>query len=261
MTATPALGWVRIRSVDPPLTITARLSADRPNIDQGHGGGWTEVARPRRSTLSIWNGQPAYRMSLPILLDRFRDQLSVEREIAWLVRLASPSAADGQPARVRITAKGAAVPGQSRTWVIDGLTWGDAAMTKNGNRSRQQVTLSLLEYIADVRVDSAALRQRQKAAGPKTSQGAAQKRVIAAHGRLTTHPTTAPSSRTSPSGLSATAALSGSPPPTTPFGTGDDLLSIAARELGDANRWVEIAQLNGIRDPRSIVPGQVIRLP
>ena len=44
-------------------------------------------------------------------------------------------------------------------------------------------------------------------------------------------------------------------------GLGDDLLSVAARELGDADRWVEIAQLNGIRDPRTIAEGQVLRLP
>jgi nucleoid-associated protein YgaU len=42
---------------------------------------------------------------------------------------------------------------------------------------------------------------------------------------------------------------------------GEDLLSVAARELGDASRWHEIADLNGIRDPRAITRAQVIRLP
>jgi nucleoid-associated protein YgaU len=32
-------------------------------------------------------------------------------------------------------------------------------------------------------------------------------------------------------------------------------------ELGDASRWVEIAHLNGLRDPRATTPGKVIRLP
>jgi nucleoid-associated protein YgaU len=31
--------------------------------------------------------------------------------------------------------------------------------------------------------------------------------------------------------------------------------------LGDARRWREIADLNGIRDPRAITVGQVLRLP
>lgn len=277
---TPRLGWVRIRSTDPPITIEARLAADPAQVDQGYGG-WSEVARPKRSTLSIWQGVPALRMSLPILIDRFRIGSSIERQIAQLERLSGPSASDGQPARVKITAHGAGVPHQDRVWVIDNLTWGDGAMNPRGNRTRIQVTLSLLEYVADVRVDkvSPAKRQRSKSQAPKTKAGAAQKRVVAGHGRLTTSPATAP--RSAPSGGSAAASATqvspvfGGPPlPTstaniavatgpaaTDFGTGDDLLSIAARELGDADRWVEIAQLNGIRDPRSIVPGQVLRMP
>jgi nucleoid-associated protein YgaU len=42
---------------------------------------------------------------------------------------------------------------------------------------------------------------------------------------------------------------------------GDTLSSIAARELGNASRWREIAALNGIRDPRSIKPGQQLVMP
>src|SRR5262249_51210098 len=150
---------------------------------------------------------------------------------------------DGSPPRVQFAAPGGAVPHQERVWVVDTLTWGDAVMNGAGDRVRQQVTLGLLEYIADVRVgeDSTAGRIRRQAARTKTKAGAAQKRVIAGHGRPKVGQTRA-----------AAAAA---------FGSGDDLLSIAARELGDADRWVEIAQLNGIRDPRSIAPGQVLRLP
>jgi hypothetical protein len=260
MTTSPALGWIRIRSVDPPISITARLSDAKPNVDQGYGG-WQEVARPRRTTLSVWQGLPAMRMSIPILLDKFRTQGSIERECAQLERLASPSASDGTTPRVSFAAKGGAIPHQGRIWVVDNLTWGDAAMTTRGNRCRQQVTLSLLEYIADVRVDqdSPSQRQRAKVAAVKTKSGASQKRVVAAHGRLSTHPTTSPSTQAARSFAVARATLSAST--AVAFGSGDDLLSIAARELGDADRWVEIAQLNGIRDPRSIAPGQVIRLP
>jgi nucleoid-associated protein YgaU len=41
---------------------------------------------------------------------------------------------------------------------------------------------------------------------------------------------------------------------------GDTLTSIAARELGDVTKWVKIAALNGIRDPRALTVGQVIQL-
>lgn len=42
---------------------------------------------------------------------------------------------------------------------------------------------------------------------------------------------------------------------------GDTLSAIAQRELGDPNRWREIAQANGIRDPRSLMPGQQLVIP
>ena len=118
-------------------------------------------------------------------------------------------------------------------------------MNTRGNRTRQQVVISLLEYVADVRVDqdSPSQLQQLKAVAAKTKSGAARKRIIASRARGTSYRPGTPGTVT------------------VGFGEGDDLLSIAAKELGDAKRWPEIAKLNGIRDPRSVVPGQVIRLP
>jgi hypothetical protein len=263
--AAPHVGWVTLTASDPPARLQVRV-VDRPNVTQGYGG-WSEVQRPRRSTLTVWQAQPALRMDLPLLFDAYARGGSVERDLALLERLAGPSASDRQPPRVRLAATGLFVPHQDRVWVIDNLAWGDAAMTAHGNRTRQQVIVSLLEYVEDVRVaeDSAANRARFQAAAPKTKQGAAVKRVVAGPAR--THQTgTKPPVAREPGRLTVTGLLSGqpvaaAPSPITPLGGGDDLLSIAAKELGDADRWVEIAQLNGIRDPRSIVRGQVIRLP
>jgi hypothetical protein len=42
---------------------------------------------------------------------------------------------------------------------------------------------------------------------------------------------------------------------------GDTLVTVAARQLGDLNRWHELARLNDIRDPRRISPGDTLRLP
>jgi len=261
-----SVGYVKIRSNDPPVHLQARVY-DRANVTQGYGG-WQEVARPRRSTLTVWQSQPALRMDLPLLFDGLRTNESVQSQLAQLERLAGPSASDRQPPRIRIQAHGGFVPHQSSLWVIDSLSWGDGAMNARGSVVRQQVTVSLLEYVADVRVseDSAANRARFAAAAPKTKQGAPVKRVVAGPARTHQTGTAPPASRDS-GGIRATGLLSGvivaasEPPVGTPIGGGDDLLSIAAKELGDADRWVEIAQLNGIRDPRSIVRGQVIRLP
>jgi hypothetical protein len=242
-TAAPPAGWVRITSADPPVAITARLSDARPNVTAGYGG-WQEIARPRRRPLSVWTGSPGLRMDLPILLDGFAAGASIERQITQIESLALPTAADGSPPRVRFVARGGAVPHQNRVWVVDTLAWGDALMNRAGDRTRQQVTLSMLEWIADVRVSEKATSTqiRRQQARAKTKPGAASKRIVAGHGRP----------KAGGKGRTAT---------DTTFGAGEDLLSIAARELGDADRWIEIAQLNGLRDPRAIAPGQVLRLP
>jgi len=239
--AAPGAGWVRVSSTDPPVSLTVRLGDARPDVTAGYGG-WTEVARPRRRPLTVWTGSPGLRMTLPILLDGFQAGRSVERDIANLERLSLPTAADGSPPRLRLAARGGAVPHTDRVWVVDTLTFADGAvMNKAGDRTRQPATLSLLEWIADVRVNekSTTTQTRRQAARAKSKAGAARKRIVAGHGK--TKPGTRAASST--------------------FGGGEDLLTIAARELGDADRWVEIAALNGLRDPRAIVPGQALRLP
>jgi hypothetical protein len=244
---TARVGFVQLRTNDPPLLIVARLAQERPNVDSGYGG-WTPVTRPRRSPLTVWTAAPVLHMTLPLMLGSYAAGASVERQVGQLERMAFPTAADGTPPRLRISTTGKAIPHQERTWVIDTLTWGDATMNKQGNRTQQQVTVALMEWIEDTQlaVQSAANQQRMKAAAAKTKQGAASKRVIAKHG---THAQAAgPATRT----------LAAAP---SSFGQGEDLLTIAARELGDASRWPEIAQLNGLRDPRSISPGQIVRLP
>lgn len=42
--------------------------------------------------------------------------------------------------------------------------------------------------------------------------------------------------------------------------SGDYLSTICKRELGDANKWPEVAALNNLADPNKIYPGQVLKL-
>lgn len=237
------VGKITITSTDPGMTIDALLGAERVNVEQGYGG-WDEVARPRRRPLSVWVGSPALRMTVPIILDDFVAGRSVEHDITNLETLATPNAANGTPSRLTIKATGGFVPHQTTVWVIDDLAWGDGEINDKGNRIRQAVTLSLLEHISEVRVQvnsPANLKKAEKQ--QKTPKPGAPKKRVAAKA-IPVH-----GSHGSPTRSADT------------FGQGEDLLTIAARELGDANRWVEIAQLNGIRDPRNIAPGQVLRLP
>jgi hypothetical protein len=245
--AAPRVGWVRISSKDPPLSVTARLAEERPNVESGFGG-WEEVARPRKSPITTWQGSPAIRLTLPILLDGWARNVSVEGDIRDIQKMGRPVAENREPPHVRIEATGSAIPYLNKVWVISELSWGDALMNKRGNRVRQQVTLSLLEFVHDVYLTerSAANRRRRKKAAAKKKGGARAKRHVT---KRSSKP------KPKPKSLSFAAAVDDE------FGTGEDLLTIAALELGDADRWVEIAELNGIRDPRAVTPGQVLRLP
>src|SRR4051794_36686969 len=248
MATPPPVGWVRVSSTDPPLSVTARLAEDAIEIS-GYGG-WQEVSRPRRRPLTTFQGQPGLHLTVPLLVDGFVRDQSVKSTIDQLTRMALPSGSDGEPPRVRIAARGSAIPYQDRTFVVADLTWGDAIMNAEGDRVRQQATLQLYEYVEDVHLTekSAAKRRRQAANKHKVKAGAAAKRVkIKRSSRAVTKP------KRSTRGAIVVGADD--------FGTGEDLLTIAARELGDADRWIEIAQLNGLRDPRAMTPGQEIRLP
>lgn len=246
MPEAPPVGFVAIWSDDPPATVVARLGAERPDVSSGYGG-WDEVARPRRTTVTTWVGQPARRLSLSILLDGHYAAASIEDTIRRLERMALPRAG-GQPPSVRLLARGSHIPYTELRWVIDTLEWGDAIMNAAGNRTRQAATLTLLEYVSDDLIgagtrESSAQRRRSKArraSGRNRKKNAREKRKPAGRNR-----------RSHSTGLRAS----------TPAYEGDDLMAIAARELGDARRWHEIADLNGIRDPRAVTIGQILRLP
>ncbi len=245
--APPPIGWVQFRSTDPSIFLQVRLADREPLVTAGYGG-WSEIARPLKSPIAFWLGAPGLRMNLPIIFDSFHNDQSVERNIAKLERLATATAANGQPPVFTLTARGGAVPHQDTLWVVDSLTWNSGqTMNAAGARTRALCDVALFEWIQDQRVversPTKRIRALSKLKQPK--RGGQNKRVVAHRGKHTV------SAGPHLLAVSADAA----------FGTGEDLLTIAARELGDCTRWVEIAQLNGIRDPRAIVPGQVLRMP
>src|SRR5215831_664459 len=163
---TPPLrpGWVRVYTTDPPLSVLARMGQDRPDVSQGYGG-WEEVERPRRSPITTFKAPPGLHLTLPLLLEGWATGTSVEPQVTALERMGLMTGANGEPPKVKIQARGQALPYQARTWVIDTITWGDALMNGQGDRVRQFATLALLEYVEDVHLQekSAATRRRSKA--------------------------------------------------------------------------------------------------
>jgi len=244
----PPVGWITIRCQDPPTLLTVRLGEDRPDVSAGYGG-WDEIERPRRVSIVTWTGSPVRRMSVALLFDNWSAGTSIEGDLARLDALARPRIG-GAPPTVTLDAAGGHLPYKGLTWAIDGIEWGDALMNIHGNRTRQAVTLTLVEFVSDQLVaEEAPAKRRQAKAARKskknTKRNANEKRKAAGQGR-----------KSKAHGLGARTFAS-----TGEAFTGEDLPQLAARLLGDSRRWHEIADLNGIRDPRAIRAGQVLRLP
>lgn len=232
MTA-PDLSWLAIYlnliPVDPPGdAISALLDEDPPRL-LGDAG-WQLVARPRRKAITEWQGLEPVRLRCSIVFDGFDRGIHVERECEQLRRwMRVPASSLNEPTILRV--EGAAVPAPARglRWVIESIEPGAEIRARPGSgqagmRVRAHQVVTLLEHVTpDVLAP--------QAAQPSPAEQAAETAPEATAGR------------------------------TVEVHSGDTLYEIAQRELGNGNRWQEIADLNGIRDPRRLAVGQVLRLP
>jgi hypothetical protein len=225
------VGWVRLASDDDrDLQVLAELGDGAPRVTQGYGG-WDEVARRGRTSLTTWTGRQPLAIELPIYLDNFDEGegLPVEAAISVLEGLAGrgPQHPTGRPPAIEVDTAGV-MPFDVRAsedtrWVITSLDWDVESVIVNssGNRVRAEVTVGLLEYVFDQSLrDRAATVQRSTVANPGNAR---KPHVVKA---------------------------------------GETAVSIAGSVLKDPGRWREIATLNGIGDPRkALSAGRSLKMP
>lgn len=212
---------VDIRPLDPPApAVRALLGDGRPRFSRDFG--WQFVSRPRQRAGTEWEGVPGWTLTVPIVFDKFREDGSVEDDIARLIRMASNRVGDRiEPPVVQVISS-AIPPFPKLLYVIQGMEETESLVRVDGLRSRAAYTMTFLEYTAmDV--------------------------------LTTTKPTPAAAAKAARPKSPATGAR------TYTVVRGDTLSGIAARH--GIKRWQDIANLNRIRDPRTIKPGQVLRLP
>jgi LysM repeat protein len=221
---------VLITSSSPELTLYALLGASGAVPSEGYGG-WTTVTRPKRPGVVIWEGRKPFRLSLDIILDEFIGGGSVEPQCNKLETLSLPIRKGEEPPIVKVT--GDAIPtGPGTNWVINDVAWGDALRRADGKRTRQLATLDLYEHTQTSRI-----RDEKASSKARGKASSARKKKQSVKGKATSHPSTYT------------------------VKSGDTISTIAARKLGSAARWHEIADLNNIRDSKSIRVGQVLKLP
>lgn len=236
--------FVTITSAQPPLTVTA-IIGETPPVPAGGYGGWNLVDRPRRRSLTEWGGIEPLRVLVPLILgvkpgprgsvtDAVILDTPITRDRETLERMSQPPAPGAEPPL--LTVRGSVPHSSAGPWVVESFDW-DASplLSAKGFLVRQAVTVHLLQYVRDDRVNDVTAAQAArtaaatkastdaKAAGGNSNQPTKQKLYIVR--------------------------------------AGDTLQGIAARLLGNYKRWSDIATLNSIRDPKSIVPGQQLRMP
>lgn len=141
--------YVRMKSS---LRNSPRLSFKLIGDDEltGDAGGWEQVERKLRRPGIIWTKQPLRVYRLPLRLDGFgpTESQSIETQIRTLTTWCRPSSIGGGivfPPSIKLSGN-VRVPLSVR-WVITDIKWGDFLTNDNGRRFRQDVTITLTEYV------------------------------------------------------------------------------------------------------------------
>lgn len=133
--------------------------------DDVTGGGaiYSLQERSGRTPITSWEGTEAITWTLPLSLDGFDDNpRSVEREIALLKAWQLPSDKDDKPPVLDVDAPLGRAPATAR-WVLQDLEWGDQIRNSTGQRVRQDVRVTFLEYQAGAIKKGPAAKSRDNA--------------------------------------------------------------------------------------------------
>jgi hypothetical protein len=229
----PDVGWARLTADDDPRrTLVCALGDGFPQIEEGYAI-WEDVDRSKDISLTDWRGYKPMLVALPLLLDDYANAASIENAVDMLEALAGRGklrAGRGmrvyeEPPKLIVDTHGL-MPYDAQSfpdmrWVIADLDWDEEETITNDHGNRVRAPVTVA---LKQHVDAERLHDRGFEARKRQQAHSGAKRRYTAK-------------------------------------QGDTLISIARHQLGDPGRWMELAKLNGIRDPRAVRKGAVIRLP
>jgi hypothetical protein len=134
-------GHVRITCDDPVVNIVVLLSDEPIRYTAGFGG-WEVTQRPRQVGMTSWQGQEPLQLTLGLMFNTFDTPGTISSDVAALRRIARGD--DESPPGV-CTIEG--IPLGPDDWIIEGLEFGEALRRADGYAVRQEVTLTLREYV------------------------------------------------------------------------------------------------------------------
>lgn len=218
--------YINLNLSSGPLVVSLPLGDDAPRFTGGTAR-WDTIERPRRKSLTNFAGEDPWTCTIKVLFDAW-PLGDVEPYIRLVEDRMHRPDDRVEPDLLRLN--GAAMSSHSDlVWVLTGVDdSGQVQKRDDGRRCRQEMTLTFLEYVSPV----IAVVAKSPAAAAAARAGEATSSSVAAAPAATTYTVKA----------------------------GDTLSTIAASKLGSASKWQQLADLNGIRDPRSLKVGQVLKL-
>ncbi len=220
------------------------LGSEIPTHVPGSGiAKWNSVNRRRRRNGLEFDSEDPVKVTFSVIFDGWKNDVSViepwQRMFGWGSRNGLPS----MPTVIRTEGP---IPFSNLRWVIDNIEQLEARQRESDwALTYMEAKLTLAEWndLDLIVQNSAATPAASPAAAAQERQSSGSSKLAIAYGGDRSPTATNPQPRTYT------------------VKSGDTLSKIAARELGNANRYKDIASLNGIRDPNKVNVGQVLKLP
>lgn len=157
--------FVSFTTTDRPVRRVSCLPGDGPPVPVDGSAIIEQVARPGLRALTRERGWNPVSLDIPILLDGFRRNRSVEPEIAQLERMAGRS---GQPHTVKLDGTGSLVPYSGLTYYITNIDYGDQLLSAAGERVRVSATVTVVQVVQAETEKSIAKRTKARAKHAKS---------------------------------------------------------------------------------------------
>jgi nucleoid-associated protein YgaU len=171
-TRTPAGHMVNFYALDGSADITVQMGDGAAELSGGDGG-WQTEARWGAEPVTWWLAPAPYEQTIPLMFETWRDRpsnmgdFSQETAIGVLRRLARSPGGRRPPPVVMIA--GPAIQRADLPWVVQTVADAGQVIRRegDGNRIRQAMTVSLLQYGAPVKLGSDTSPTRRRATKTK----------------------------------------------------------------------------------------------
>lgn len=146
-------GWATLRVAEdgPPVNIQAMMF-DEPKVTGGHGG-WNQVERKRRTSITEYQGGPGYQMVLPLIFDGYKDLRSVESPLQALEEMGRVAAGQTEPPKLIVDGGGAiphdVVNDPQLLWVIQDIDPQQGTEWNGAQRIRAMFVVTLYQHVGD----------------------------------------------------------------------------------------------------------------